>query len=129
MNDPATRSACTWICGLAESMVLAMRGLGLVGFTSGVANVRPDLALAVWEASRDGDLDALAARIAPLLPFEAMRTRAGGRHNVAVVKAALALTGFDVGDVRPPCDPLGGAEQDELRAVLDAFPAPRELVA
>jgi hypothetical protein len=44
-----------------------------------------------------------------------------GRH----VKAALALTGFDVGDLPPPCAPLGAAEYDQLRAVLE----PRELVA
>ena len=78
-------SACTWVCGLAESMVSRCAASGVVGFTSGLANLRPDLALAVWEASRDGDLDALAARVAPpILPFETMRTRAGGRHNVAV---------------------------------------------
>ncbi len=129
LADPATRDACTWICGLAESMVLPMRGPGVVGFTSGVANVRPDLALAVWRASRDGDYAALAARVAPLLAIERMRTRAGGRHNVAVLKAALALQGLDVGDVRPPCEPLGAAETAELRAALDALPEPRVAVA
>jgi dihydrodipicolinate synthase/N-acetylneuraminate lyase len=124
LADPATRDACTWVCGLAESMVLPMRGPGVIGFTSGVANVRPDLALAVWRASRDGDLPALSAHVAPLLAIERMRTRAGGRHNVSVLKAALALEGLDAGDVRPPCEPLGAAELAELRAALDALPEP-----
>ena len=125
LADRATRDACTWICGLAESMVVPMRGSGVIGFTSGVANIRPDLALAVWRASRDGDLPGLAEHVAPLLAIERMRTRAGSRHNVSVLKAALALQGLDVGDVRPPCDPLGDAELAELRAALDALPAPR----
>ncbi|MBB4664274.1 dihydrodipicolinate synthase family protein [Conexibacter arvalis] len=125
LERPGLRDACTWTCGLAESMVAPMRALGLVGFTSGVANVRPDLALAVWQASRAGDFDALAAAIAPLLPFEALRTRAGGRHNVAVVKAAMALLGSDVGEVRAPCEPLDEAAAASLATIVRGWPASR----
>jgi len=125
LHDPASRDACTWICGLAESMVAPMRGLGVVGFTSGLANVRPDLAFGVWEASRTGDLEALDAALGPILPFEAMRTRAAGRHNVSVVKAALAESDFAAGEVRRPCEPLGEAELRELRVVLAGLPAAR----
>ena len=126
LADRPTREACTWVCGLAESMIQPMRGLGLVGFTSGLANVRPDLALSVWQASRDGDLAVLADRVRPILPFETMRTRNGGRHNVAVLKSALRIAGVEAGAVRPPCDALGPDELEGLRAVLGAFPAARE---
>ncbi|MDO8210238.1 dihydrodipicolinate synthase family protein [Conexibacter sp. CPCC 206217] len=123
LERPGVRDACTWTCGLAESMVAPMRALGLVGFTSGIANVRPDLSLAVWRASRAGDFDALAAALRPLLPFELLRTRAGGRHNVAVVKAALALTGADAGEVRAPCEPLDARAAEALAGIVRAWPA------
>ncbi|PRX98037.1 dihydrodipicolinate synthase family protein [Allonocardiopsis opalescens] len=123
LADEELRTACAWACGSAESMVPAMRGHGLIGFTSGLANVRPDLALGVYEASRDGDLGLLAERVRQVLPFELMRTRDGGRHNVSVVKWALREAGMDVGGVRAPCEDLGEAETAALRGILAGWPA------
>lgn len=123
LAEPTAVEACSWVCGLAESMVMQMRGLGVVGFTSGIANVRPDLALGVWKASRDANLEALRDRVLPLLPFEELRNRTGGRHNVAVVKEALHRAGFNVGGVRPPCESLDAASADALGQILSRWPA------
>ncbi|TDD69835.1 dihydrodipicolinate synthase family protein [Jiangella aurantiaca] len=112
---------CVWVNGAAESRVPATAGLGVRGFTSGLANVRPDLALAVHAAARDGDAAALAEVLEPILAFERLRNRDGGRHNVAVVKQALRLSGFDVGDVRPPSLPAPG---DEVEAIVAKLPEP-----
>ena len=112
---------CVWINGAAESRVPATSALGIRGFTSGLANVRPDLALAVHGAASGGDSGALAALLEPILPFEALRNNDGGRHNVAVVKQALRLSGFEVGDVRPPSLP---APAEAVAAIVAALPAP-----
>lgn len=123
MADPEVRDACAWACGSAESMVPAMRPYGLRGFTSGLANLRPDLALGVWRASTDGDLGLLQQRVNAILPFELMRTREGSRHNVSVVKWALRYLGTDAGDVRPPCDPLEPQMERELEKLIDTWGA------
>lgn len=110
-------SGPVWINGSAESRVLSFAKVGITGFTSGLANVRPDIALAVHAAalrvvanrngssnpsSLDHSEQLLERLLAAIAPFEELRNRSGGRHNVSVVKQALCHHGFDVGGVRPP---------------------------
>jgi 4-hydroxy-tetrahydrodipicolinate synthase len=114
---------CVWINGAAESQVPATAALGIRGFTSGLANVRPDLALAVHRAATTGATNTLAELLPPIIAFEKLRNRDGGRHNVSVVKQALRLSGLDVGDVRPPSMP---APPDQVAAIMARFPAPAE---
>jgi 4-hydroxy-tetrahydrodipicolinate synthase len=117
------RERCAWVCGLAESMVPAFSALGMRGFTSGLANVRPDLALGIWEAVQARDWPQFEARLRRILPFELLRNRDGGRYNVAVVKTALAWQGIDVGEVRPPCAPLDVEGRAQLRRILESWDA------
>ena len=107
-----------WICGLAETWVPAFAPLGMRGFTSGLANVEPALALAVHAAVRDSDSAAIDELVELVVPFETLRNREGGRRNVAAVKAALAAAGHAEPDVRPPAAPLDGSAQGELATVL-----------
>jgi 4-hydroxy-tetrahydrodipicolinate synthase len=111
---------CTWINGSAEGRVQETVAFGVRGFTSGLANVRPDLALAVHRAALSGHADRLDAALAPVLPFEQLRNEHGGRLNVSVVKQALIAIGFPVGGVRPPAVTATPAQ---LAAVLRRFPA------
>jgi 4-hydroxy-tetrahydrodipicolinate synthase len=110
-----------WICGLAETWVPAFAPLGMTGFTSGLANVEPALALALHAAVRDGDSAAIDEVVELVVPFETLRNRDGGRYNVAVVKAALAAAGRSEPDVRPPSAPLDASTQAELANVLDRW--------
>jgi 4-hydroxy-tetrahydrodipicolinate synthase len=117
-------SACSLICGLAESAVPTFAGFGVTGFTSGLANVRPDLALRVWQAVRAGELDALVEGVRRVLEFELLRIADNGRFNVAVVKEALTLIGEPSGLVRPPCEDLDQATRTRVRAVVDSWGPP-----
>ena len=112
-----------WICGLAELWVPAFAHLGMRGFTSGLANVEPALALALLAAVERGDSAAVDELFALVVPFELLRNRDQGRHNVAVVKAALAASGLAEPDVRPPAVRLDGPAQAELAVVLDRWAA------
>jgi hypothetical protein len=60
-----------------------------------------------------------------VLPFELLRSRDGGRHNVAVVKAALAWQGIDTGGVRPPCVPLDADSWKQLLSILESWDSRR----
>jgi len=108
-----------WICGLAEPWAPAMQALGTRGFTSGVINVVPRLAMAVWRALEDGDPVAARRAIEAVEPFERLRATEGNGANIPVVKAALAIQGMAVGHARPPASwPLPEPVLERLRAVL-----------
>jgi dihydrodipicolinate synthase/N-acetylneuraminate lyase len=111
-----------WICGLAESMVPSFAGLGIAGFTSGLANVRPDLALGLWTAVRDGDLEQMRQRLAAILPFEMLRVRHGGKHNISVIKVVAGWQGLDAGGVRPPSVDLDPVAERQLRGLVESWP-------
>ena len=125
LAEPGTRDACVWVNGAAEGAIPAARALGIRGFTSGLANIRPDLALTIRAAFDDPDPRTLYRALLPVQPFEALRARGGGAVNVAAVKAALRLAGIECGHVRPPCRELTSAELDELGAIVAAWPAGR----
>jgi 4-hydroxy-tetrahydrodipicolinate synthase len=110
-----------WVCGLAETWVPAFAQLGMRGFTSGLATVEPGLALSLLAAVRSGDSAGIEQLLGLIVPFETLRNRNQGRHNVAVVKAALAAAGAAEPDVRPPAAPLDPATEAELATVLAAW--------
>lgn len=116
-TEPGT---CTWINGLAESQVPAFAGVGVQSFTSGIANARPDIALAVHRAVLDGDLTALVRLLAEYVgPIEAVRADCGGRYNVSAIKQLLRWQGVEAGGVRPPHSELSNvavAKLDTVRA-------------
>lgn len=113
---------CTWINGSAESKVPAFADLGITAFTSGIANVRPDLALAVRQSVLAGDRPLLNKLMELITPVETLRNQEHGRFNVAVLKHLLNGSGFEAGGVRPPHSPLTPAAMDSLRAAVAAWP-------
>jgi 4-hydroxy-tetrahydrodipicolinate synthase len=115
-------SRCVLVCGLAELAFPMFAALGIEGFTSGLANVRPDLALGIWSAARDNDLKLLKKRLRPIVPFELLRLAKGGRFNVSVLKEALNCYGMGVGTVRPPCVALDARGISQLESILASWP-------
>jgi dihydrodipicolinate synthase/N-acetylneuraminate lyase len=118
LQDDSLHRYCTWICGAGESYLAAFAALGMQGFTSGLANARPDLAVNIWQALKEKDLELLHARLRIVLPFEVLRNSNGGRYNVAVLKESLRLQGLDAGSVRPPCAELDSTSREELTVTI-----------
>jgi 4-hydroxy-tetrahydrodipicolinate synthase len=113
-----------FVCGLAEPWAPPMTALGARGFTSGLINVAPERSVAVRDALRTGDYARANAEIAAIETFEALRSEENNGTNVSVVKAALNLTGLDVGPARPPAGwPLTPAADAKLRELLRGWGA------
>ena len=92
--------------------------LGAVGWVAVCSNVAPRLSGEMFRAAMAGDRAAalpLFNRLAPLLPW------VGGPRYVSGAKAALRLTGMDMGPPRPPRLPLPEADWPALAAVLRAL--------
>ncbi|WP_237742631.1 dihydrodipicolinate synthase family protein [Actinopolymorpha alba] len=122
--DGGAAQHCTWINGSAEAKVPAFAELGITAFTSGIANVRPDVALAVHAAAAGGDQVRLRQLIELVAPVEALRNEVHARFNVAVLKELLRAEGIETGGVRPPHSPLTSAATESLRSAVATWPKP-----
>ena len=111
----------TWIAGLAELAAPAYWAMGARGFTSGLVNVNPGLALAMLGALRAGDSGGAMKAWESARPFEDLRAAGSSADNVSVVKEALAQLGFCRPEVRPPSRALPEAERAQVAAVLRSW--------
>jgi 4-hydroxy-tetrahydrodipicolinate synthase len=114
-----------WVCGLAEGWAAPFYSLGARGFTSGLVNVAPERSLAIWRALEAGLFAEARSLVAPIAPFEALRTKHNNGANVTVVKEALMLSGWPVGPVRLPGLPqLAEADRAALAGILATLDEP-----
>jgi 4-hydroxy-tetrahydrodipicolinate synthase len=110
-----------WVCGMAEAWAPPFYAIGAKGFTSGFANVFPEISLQVHAALTRGDFAAARQLINRFSGFEELRTHYRNGSNVTVVKEALGMLGFEVGAVRLPGVPaLSEAERSVLRSIIEA---------
>ncbi len=87
---------------------------GAAGGILALANVAPEACVHLYELTRQGrhsEARALQLRLLPL-------ARLLGTHGVAGLKAALDLTGCDVGVPRPPLAPVAEPVVEAVRAAL-----------
>jgi 4-hydroxy-tetrahydrodipicolinate synthase len=116
-----------WLCGLAERWAPAFWAAGARGFTSGLANVNPALAVEMLSALQRGDPERCERVWTLIEPFETLRAARGGASSVGVVKAALAARRLIAETtVRPPLSPLPGPQVEETAAVTAEWPDPVE---
>uniref|UniRef100_UPI0031D2ABED dihydrodipicolinate synthase family protein n=1 Tax=Saccharothrix mutabilis TaxID=33921 RepID=UPI0031D2ABED len=108
-----------WVAGLAELSAPGYYAYGARGFTSGLANVAPELSLTLAAALGAGE--DTAEIWGAVRRFEELRTVDGGANNVAVVKEALAQLGVCRRDVRPPGHVLGEVDRAAVREVLASW--------
>ncbi len=108
----------TWLAGAAELTAPAYWACGAHGFTSGLANVSPALALAMLDALRANDFGAAMKVWESVRRFEELRLADSSADNVSVVKEAMAQLGLCRADVRPPSRPLPANIKDEIRGIL-----------
>jgi 4-hydroxy-tetrahydrodipicolinate synthase len=115
-----------WLAGLAELYAPAYWAAGARGFTSGLANVNPSLALAMLGELRAGDFGAAMRTWESIRPFEDLRAAGAAADNVSVVKEALAQLGLCGPDVRPPSRLLPDAERHQVAAILRSWSLTKE---
>jgi 4-hydroxy-tetrahydrodipicolinate synthase len=108
----------TWLAGAAELTAPAFWAVGARGFTSGLANVAPGLARAMFDALRADDFGAAMKVWDTVRRFEELRLADSSADNVSVVKEALAQLGLARADVRPPSRPLPEAIKKEIAQIL-----------
>src|SRR5204863_83496 len=108
----------TGLAGAAELTAPAYWACGARGCTSGLANVTPELPLAMLDALRAGDFGQAMKVWEKARRFEELRAADASADNVSVVKEALAQLGLCRADVRPPSRPLPPFVKDELSGVL-----------
>jgi 4-hydroxy-tetrahydrodipicolinate synthase len=108
----------TWLAGAAELTAPAYWAAGAHGFTSGLANVAPEIPLAMLSALRENDLGAAMKIWESARRFEELRLADSSADNVSVVKEALAQLGLCRADVRPPSRPLPPPIKAEITGIL-----------
>jgi 4-hydroxy-tetrahydrodipicolinate synthase len=111
----------TWLAGAAELTAPAFWAVGARGFTSGLANVHPGLALDLLSALRAGDFAAAMVSWESARRFEELRLADASADNVSVVKEALAQLGLCRADVRPPSRRLPQHIKDEITGILKGW--------
>ena len=111
----------SWLAGAAELTAPAYWAAGAHGFTSGLANVAPEIALAMLTALRENDLGAAMKVWDSARRFEELRLADDSANNVSVVKEALAQLGLCRADVRPPSRSLPPAIKAEIAAILASW--------
>lgn len=117
VEEAAGADRLVWICGLAETWAPFFWPVGAEGFTSGLANVTPELSVKLLAALRT-DRSAARDLWRLLKPFEDLRAANGSADNVSVVKEALAQLDLCGRTVRPPISELQAAGQAEVAAWL-----------
>jgi len=111
----------TWLAGAAELTAPAYWACGAHGFTSGLANVHPGLALSMLDALRANDFGAAMKVWESVRRFEELRMADANADNVSVVKQALAQLGLCRADVRPPSRPLPPGIKQEITQILTSW--------
>jgi 4-hydroxy-tetrahydrodipicolinate synthase len=122
VEDAVGAGRLVWICGLAETWAPFFWPVGAEGFTSGLANVTPELSVKLLEALRT-DRSAARDLWRLLKPFEDLRAANGSADNVTVVKEALAQLDLCGRTVRPPISELTAAGRAEVAAWLKSVTA------
>jgi 4-hydroxy-tetrahydrodipicolinate synthase len=112
-----------WICGTAELWAPFFHLLGARGYTSGLVNAAPELAVAMEAALREGDI-ARAMELRELArAFEELRAEDDAAKNVPAVRSAMTLAGFAPGPPRPPLAPLDEADERRVAAIWGEWTA------
>ena len=107
--------------GLAELSAPGYFAVGARGFTSGLANVSPELSLRMHAELSTGDYAAAMRTWELIRPFEELRAADASANNVSVVKEALAQLGLCRRDIRPPIRPLETDERARVGKILSSW--------
>ncbi|GLY53256.1 dihydrodipicolinate synthase family protein [Lentzea sp. NBRC 102530] len=111
----------TWVAGLAELSAPGYFAVGATGFTSGLANVAPELSVQLLRCLQAGEFGAAMEFWEFVRGFEELRASHESANNVSVVKEALAQLGLCRRDVRPPASVLPEADRSAVGVLLNSW--------
>ena len=111
-------SRIVWICGTAERWAPFYHLAGAGGFTSGLANFAPRLALQLLQSLRANDPTSSMALRREMTPFEQIRDGWNGGNNIPAVKEAMEVLGWGPGVVREPLCPLQAEDRRSVDSVV-----------
>jgi 4-hydroxy-tetrahydrodipicolinate synthase len=110
-----------WICGLAERWAPFAWVAGARGFTSGLVNVAPELALRLLNELRAGEMTSAMKTWQLVAPMEELRARGQDANNVSAIKEALAQLGTCNRAVRPPITELSIDDRAAVEPILSSW--------
>jgi 4-hydroxy-2-oxoglutarate aldolase len=113
------------MCGWAPVVYPALVS-GAAGAILAVANVMPDLCVAIYEATRSGRHDEALTLQREITPLAQLVTSV---HGISGLKLALDLVGYHGGPVRGPLTPAPPGARDEIAAAIAKLTASRAVVA
>lgn len=117
-----------WLCGLAERWAPFFHLAGANGFTSGLANVAPHLALALHDALERGDYAAAMRLRAEVADFEDLRQLDFSAYNVSAVKEAMRRAGLSGDHVREPLAVLDDPGRQALTRAIASWELAADVV-
>lgn len=118
-----------WIAGLAESYAASQFAATAEGFTSGLANVVPEISLNYLEALKRGDFAGALKQWQFIRDFEDLRARDNNALNVSAVKEAMHLLGLCDRSVRPPISALAPVDRERVSRMLAKWDVNRPAVS
>ena len=128
MRTLAGAQRFVWIAGLAEPYSLSYAVHGADGFTSGLVNVNPRLALRLRDCLRSGDYRTAATLLEQIARFEELRALNRSADNVSIVKEALHQLGLCDRATRAPSHSVDAATRDEIAQILAEWSDSDDLV-
>ena len=112
------------LCGWAPVVYPALAS-GAAGAILAVANVLPDVCVALFDAVRAGRHEEALAIQRELTPLAQLVTSG---HGIAGLKIALELAGYRGGAVRAPLLPAPAAARDEIASAINRLQSSRAVV-
>jgi 5-dehydro-4-deoxyglucarate dehydratase len=107
-----------WINGMGEALTAAYFACGATSFTTGLANISPEIPLSIYSAAERNDYVTVRKLVEQKVSRLArLRVKRKGYHT-AVLKEAMGLMGLPAGPCRLPLRPLDAQDREELRTIL-----------
>ena len=111
------------VCGGGEGMAPYYLLAGAQAFTTGLANLVPDLSLELYRAAAEGRWERVFEIEGQLSPLNRLRNKPG--RMIPVIKEGLKMMGLaDSARTRPPVMPLSRQEREEVHSALNGLGVP-----
>jgi 4-hydroxy-tetrahydrodipicolinate synthase len=110
-----------WLCGTAERWAPFFWLGGANGFSSGLGNFAPRIAISLLEALRANDYARAMALRSQIVAFEELRQNNNNANNVPAVKEAMATLGLSGRTVRDPLCELDDSEKLSVQQMMQAW--------
>jgi 4-hydroxy-tetrahydrodipicolinate synthase len=108
-----------WVDGTAEVPAVGFGVEGADGFTTGIGNFVPELALALQDAIEAEDWERARELRELARPFQELRGQVEGSTSVGVVKHGMDVAGYHGGPVREPLKPMAEEYRRQVEEIYE----------